>query len=136
MILKWRDFTINLDSFKDFLDANIPDADGIVASPDNFEIIEVNPLTDDEIKQIQTYYDSLTADGEAQKAPVELDIDPKLSRQVQLSTLLNGLKQITPDQGIPQDKIDDCAQKIKAYLSATDVVTAAVADQATLSLER
>jgi hypothetical protein len=44
MILEWKDFKIDLISFKDFLDSNISNSDGMIASFEHFKIIEINSL--------------------------------------------------------------------------------------------
>lgn len=67
MILEWFKFKIDLASLNDFLKQNIPNADGIVASPKCFEIMEKSPLTSDEQELINNYLNSLTAEGEQEK---------------------------------------------------------------------
>ena len=71
MILEWKQYSIHLGEFNDFLKENCPNADGIIANPDNFEIIEKNPLTQYEIDLINSYYDSLSQSGEQYKFDFE-----------------------------------------------------------------
>lgn len=59
MILQWKEFEINLSEFNKFLKDNITSADGIVADPSQFEIIELTPFTEIEIELVENYYNSL-----------------------------------------------------------------------------
>lgn len=70
MILQWKTFSIDLPSLGAFLKTNISKADGIVADIDTFEIIEKEPFDQEDAEAIQTYYDSLTEDGEAIKSAI------------------------------------------------------------------
>lgn len=70
MILQWKSFSIDLDSFNAFLKSDIPNADGIVAGEEHFEIIEKNTFEQSDINAVQAYYDGLTEEGEiAKKTP-------------------------------------------------------------------
>lgn len=60
MILNWKTFKIDLSKFNNFLDTNLNSyVDGIVANSDNFEIIELSPLQEEQIQIIMNYYNSL-----------------------------------------------------------------------------
>lgn len=59
MILQWKSYKINLDDFNKYLKENIPSADGITASPEYFEIIEISPFTEEEQSNILNYYNLL-----------------------------------------------------------------------------
>lgn len=74
MTFEWLEFKIDLESFNQFLKDNIPSADGIVAREINFTIVEAEPFTQDEINQINQYYNSLTEEGELEKINFKLDI--------------------------------------------------------------
>lgn len=67
MIFSWPSFQIDLESFNKFLKTDISDADGIVANESELNIIEKNPLSQNEIDSINNYYNSLTEVGEQQK---------------------------------------------------------------------
>lgn len=64
MVLQWKSFKIDLKSFYEFLESNIPNSDGILANDDNMIIVEASPLTEGETQLIQDYYSSLTESGE------------------------------------------------------------------------
>lgn len=75
MLLEWKDFQIDLNSFNNMLKANVPHADGIVTNDTGFEIVESAPFTEDAVNTVQAYYDSLTYSGELIKMmPTEQEI--------------------------------------------------------------
>lgn len=76
MLLQWKNFTIDLVSFNDFIKNNIPKSDGIIADSSGFTIIEKIPFDQTDIDVIQTYYDSLTEEGEIAK------ITPRLTNEL------------------------------------------------------
>lgn len=72
--MEWKTYKIDLRSFNQFLQTNVPKADGIVAYEDHFVIIESEPFDQTDIDAITNYYNSLTESGE----------DLKLTRDVRL----------------------------------------------------
>jgi len=64
MTLLWKEFHIDLSAFNEFLKANVPEADGIVASPDNFIVVEKDVFSPDTILLIQEYYNNLQPEVE------------------------------------------------------------------------
>ena len=67
MILNWKPFKIDLKTFYQFLQDNVPNSDGIVAYDSHLDIIESSPLTESEVNLIHSYYDSLTEVSESSK---------------------------------------------------------------------
>ena len=60
MKLQWKSFKIDLNSFLQFLEASVPESEGIVACEEDMEVIEKTEFDDDTIKLIEDYYNSLT----------------------------------------------------------------------------
>lgn len=59
MIGNWLEFEISLPDFLQFLKDNIPKADGIYATSDQWEVIELEPFNDDDRAAINSYLDNL-----------------------------------------------------------------------------
>lgn len=83
MTLQWPSFKIDLESFNQFLRNSISNADGIVADDDKFIIVESAPFSQADINSINSYYNSLTEDGEQQK------IDDRLNGSITLTNYTN-----------------------------------------------
>lgn len=88
MRLDWKPFPIHLDSFRKFLRDNIGNSDGINASEESFEIVEVQPLSQEEIDLIMAYYDGMTQQAEAIKfqPTIEQIIDIKIESSLKFGT--------------------------------------------------
>lgn len=67
MILNWKSFKIDLESFNEFLKNNVSSADGIVTDINSFTIVEKVSFTQDDTNNVNIYYNSLTEQGEFNK---------------------------------------------------------------------
>lgn len=67
MIFNWLNFKIDLNSFNEFLKSNIQNSDGIIANEVEFNIVEKEQFTQEEVDLINSYYNSLTEIGEQEK---------------------------------------------------------------------
>lgn len=67
MILAAQPFTIDFDSFDDFLRANVPNADGLVTNDAGIEVIEKVAFEQADIDAVNGYYNALTEQGEIAK---------------------------------------------------------------------
>lgn len=65
MQLTWKEFKINLKKFYEYLQQNVPEADGIAAYPDKFIVVEKIAFTLEKQTLIQDYYNSLTQETES-----------------------------------------------------------------------
>ena len=91
MVLEWKTFKIDLMSFYSFLSANIPNSDGILATEENMNIIEKNPLTEEEISLIYSYYNSLNENEEYLKVNRVQILKEKITL-IKENLLINNLK--------------------------------------------
>lgn len=113
MNLEWKSFRVHLPSFCEFLLTNISGVDGIVANSEFCIIIELSPFTQEDEAIINSYYDSLTEEGEAAKFKPELNLDVFISKDIQLRLILKGIQELTPDEVVTQEIIDDCIAKVE-----------------------
>lgn len=67
MKLQWKEYKINLSDLYNFLVANIPEADGIVADINDCEIIEKSEFSQDTKDLIENFYNNMS--GESSGAP-------------------------------------------------------------------
>lgn len=65
MHLSWLAFRIDLCKMNQFLRAQVPNADGITADEEGFDVVEATPLTEESVAAINNYLDSLTEEEEA-----------------------------------------------------------------------
>lgn len=96
MQLSWKEFDIDLPSFKRFLDENVEKADGIVATEDSFVIVEREAFEQSDIDAVQGYYDALTEEDEALKIsrPARLIVAINAAREDLLSANWSQLTQV------------------------------------------
>lgn len=80
--MQWKAFKVDIKALNQFLIANVPKSNGIVAYEDYFEIIETEPFDQADLDLINNYYDQLTQSGE----------ELKLTRNVRLWNAAEGLK--------------------------------------------